>query len=95
MEEQVFLWSINAPLLRNFLISSWILIFITSFRELSTAIFLYVGRTSVITTAIFDYSASGPYQPLFVLGILMMLVVFMASILVYRVFGVRQRLSQY
>ena len=81
MEEQVFLWSINAPPLRNFLISSWILIFITSFRELSTAIF--------------DYSASGPYQPLFVLGILMMLVVFMASILVYRVFGVRQRLSQY
>ncbi len=87
------LWSINAPLLRGFLLSSWLLIFITSFRELSTAIFLYVGGTSVITTAIFDYSASGPYQPLFVLGILMMLVVFAASALVHRLFGVRPRLS--
>jgi iron(III) transport system permease protein len=87
------LWSINAPLLRGFLVSSWLLIFITSFRELSTVIFLYVGQTSVITTAIFDYSASGPYQPLFVLGILMMLVVFVASAVLHRVFGARPRLS--
>ena len=87
------LWSIDAPLLRGFLVSSWLLIFIASFRELSTAIFLYVGSTSVITTAIFDYSASGPYQPLFVLGILMMLVVFIASACVHRVFGAQTRTS--
>lgn len=84
------LWSINAPLLRGFLVSSWLLIFITSFRELSTPIFLYVGQTSVITTAIFDYSASGPYQPLFVLGILMMVVVFIASALMHYLFADRR-----
>ncbi len=87
------LWSINAPLLRGFLLSSWLLIFIASFRELSTAIFLYVGRTAVITTAIYDYSASGPYQPLFVLGIMMMLVVLIASAVMHRLFGARPRLS--
>lgn len=80
---------IVVPLSRGFLLSSWLLIFISAFRELSTAIFLFVGNTAVITTAIFDYSASGPYQPLFVLGILMMLIVLAVSIVIYRIFGMR------
>ncbi len=84
---------ISAPLLRGFILASWVLIFIAAFRELSTAIFLFVGGTSVITTAIFDYSASGPYQPLFVLGILMMLLVFVLSAIVHRLFGAKQKLS--
>jgi iron(III) transport system permease protein len=87
--------NISAPLLRGFILASWLLIFITSFRELSTAIFLFVGETSVITTAIFDYSASGPYQPLFVLGILMMLIVFAMSAAVHRLFGGRSELSSF
>ncbi|MEJ1974945.1 MAG: ABC transporter permease subunit [Acetobacteraceae bacterium] len=81
--------SITAPLLRAALLSSWLLVFISAFRELSTAIFLFVGSTAVITTTIFDYSSSGEYGSLCVLGIVMMLVVFVASLLVYQVFGIR------
>ena len=80
---------ITAPLLRAALLSSWLLVFISAFRELSTAIFLFVGNTAVITTTIFDYSSSGEYGSLCVLGIVMMLVVFTASFLVYQVFGIR------
>jgi iron(III) transport system permease protein len=79
---------ITAPLLRGALLSSWMLVFIASFRELSTAIFLFVGGTAVITTIIYDFSSSGYYESVCVLGIVMMLVVFGASLLVYGLFGV-------
>jgi iron(III) transport system permease protein len=85
---------ITAPLLRGALLSSWMLVFITSFRELSTAIFLFVGSTAVITTIIFDFSSSGYYESVCVLGIMMMLVVFSATLIVYGVFGVRSNRLQ-
>lgn len=80
---------ITAPLLRGALLSSWLLIFISAFRELSTAIFLFVGSTAVITTTIFDYSSSGNYEALCALGIVMMLIIFTVVIVIYRLFGVR------
>jgi iron(III) transport system permease protein len=78
---------ITAPLLRGALLSSWMLVFISSFRELSTAIFLFVGGTAVITTTIYDFSSSGYYESVCVLGIVMMLVVFSATLVVYGLFG--------
>ena len=78
---------ITAPLLRGALLSSWMLVFISSFRELSTVIFLFVGGTAVITTMIYDFSSSGYYESVCVLGIVMMLVVFSATLVVYGLFG--------
>jgi iron(III) transport system permease protein len=78
---------ITAPLLRGALLSSWMLVFISSFRELSTVIFLFVGGTAVITTQIYDFSSSGYYESVCVLGIVMMLVVFSATLAVYGLFG--------
>ncbi len=78
---------ITAPLLRGALLSSWMLVFISSFRELSTVIFLFVGGTAVITTQIYDFSSSGYYESVCVLGIVMMLVVFSATLVVYGLFG--------
>jgi iron(III) transport system permease protein len=78
---------ITAPLLRGALLSSWMLVFISSFRELSTVIFLFVGGTAVITTQIYDFSSSGYYESVCVLGIVMMLVVFGATLFVYSLFG--------
>jgi iron(III) transport system permease protein len=85
---------ITAPLLRGALLSSWMLVFISSFRELSTAIFLFVGGTAVITTMIFDFSSSGYYESVCVLGITMMLVVFSATLVIYGVFGARSNRLQ-
>lgn len=83
------LHDITVPLLRAAVLSSWLLIFISAFRELSTAVFLFVGSTAVITTTIFDYSSAGEYGSLCVLSIVMMLVMFAASFLIYQVFGIR------
>ncbi len=85
---------ITAPLLRGALLSSWMLVFISSFRELSTAIFLFVGGTAVVTTMIFDFSSSGYYESVCVLGITMMLVVFSATLVIYGVFGARSNRLQ-
>ncbi len=85
---------ITAPLLRGALLSSWMLVFISSFRELSTAIFLFVGGTAVITTMIFDFSSSGYYESVCVLGITMMLVIFSATLVIYGVFGARSNRLQ-
>lgn len=85
---------ITAPLLRGALLSSWMLVFITSFRELSTAIFLFVGSTAVITTIIYDFSSSGYYESVCVLSITMMIVVFVATLLVYGTFGARPKRLQ-
>ncbi|MGD9844352.1 MAG: ABC transporter permease [Variibacter sp.] len=83
------LCAITAPLLRGALLSSWLLVFISAFRELSTAIFLFVGRTAVITTTIFDHSDAGNYESVSALGIIMMVIVFTIVIVTYGLFGVR------
>lgn len=79
--------AITVPLLRGALLSSWLLIFISAFRELSTAIFLFVGRTAVITTTIFDHSDAGNYESVSALGIIMMVIIFTVVLVTYRLFG--------
>ncbi|HTK02327.1 MAG TPA: iron ABC transporter permease [Bordetella sp.] len=81
---------ITAPLLGNALLSSWMLIFISAFRELSTAIFLFVGSTAVITTTIFDFSSSGNYEQVCTLGVTMMVIILGVVTLVHQVFGKRR-----
>jgi iron(III) transport system permease protein len=88
------LWAITAPLLRGALLSSWLLIFISAFRELSTAIFLFVGRTAVITTTIFDHSDAGNYESVSALGVIMMVIVFGVVVIAYRLFGAKPNRMQ-
>jgi iron(III) transport system permease protein len=85
---------ITAPLLGNALLSSWMLIFISAFRELSTAIFLFVGSTAVITTTIFDFSSSGNYEQVCTLGVTMMVIILTVVTLVHQVFGKRRNYLQ-
>jgi iron(III) transport system permease protein len=88
------LWQITTPLLRGALLSSWLLVFISAFRELSTAIFLFVGSTAVITTTIFDHSDAGNYESVSALGIIMMVIIFAVVLITYRVFGLKPNRMQ-
>jgi iron(III) transport system permease protein len=75
------------PLLRRTLLMNWLLVFIPSLRELSSAIFLFTPATAVISTLIFDLSDAGNYEPVSTLGILMMVLTFVLVAVAYRFVG--------
>ena len=75
------------PLLRRTLLMNWLLVFIPSLRELSSAIFLFTPATAVMSTLIFDLSDAGNYESVSTLGVLMMLLTFALVSLAYRAFG--------
>lgn len=75
------------PLLRRTLLMNWLLVFIPSLRELSSAIFLFTPATAVMSTLIFDLSDAGNYEPVSTLGVLMMAVTFGLVALAYRTLG--------
>ncbi|MDQ6691675.1 MAG: ABC transporter permease subunit, partial [Candidatus Dormibacteraeota bacterium] len=79
--------AVTLPLLRQGLLSGWLLVFIPALRELSASVFLFTPRTQVITTVIFDFSDAGNYEAVSTMGVLMMLVTFAVVIIAYRFLG--------
>jgi iron(III) transport system permease protein len=78
---------VTIPLLRRSILANWLLVFVPSLRELSSAIFLFTPATAVMSTLIFDLSDAGNFEPVSTLGVLMMLLTFGLVALAYRVFG--------
>jgi iron(III) transport system permease protein len=78
---------VTVPLLRRSILANWLLVFVPSLRELSSAIFLFTPATAVISTLIFDLSDAGNFEPVSALGVIMMLLTFVLVALAYRVFG--------
>jgi len=78
---------ITLPLLRRSILASWLMVFIPSLRELSSAVFLFTPATAVMTTVIFDLSDAGNFEPVSALGIIMMTLTFVLVAVVYRLFG--------
>jgi iron(III) transport system permease protein len=78
---------ITLPLLRRSVLAVWLMAFIPSLRELSSAIFLFTPATAVITTLIFDLSDAGNFEAVSALGIIMMTITFVLIGVAYRVFG--------
>jgi iron(III) transport system permease protein len=78
---------ITFPLLRRAILANWMMTFIPSLRELSSAIFLFTPATAVITTLIFDLSDAGNFEPVSTLGIVMMVLTFSLVAVAYRLFG--------
>ena len=78
---------ITVPLVKRGLISGWILVFILSVRELSCAILLYSNNTQVISTALFQLVTEGSYERLAALGIIMLMIVFIAIGIAYKLLG--------
>ncbi len=62
------------PLLKKTLVGAWVLIFIISTRELSTAIFLSGPETRVVSVLTLDLSEQGRYEPLAAMGLVLLLV---------------------
>ncbi|MEP6610013.1 MAG: iron ABC transporter permease, partial [Burkholderiaceae bacterium] len=67
---------ITAPLIRNGVIATWILVFIGSIRELSATILLFTARTKTISVTMFDLRESNDWGPIAVLSITMLLITF-------------------
>jgi iron(III) transport system permease protein len=78
---------ITIPLLRRSILANWLMVFIPSLRELSSAVFLFTPATAVITNVIFDLSDEGNFEPLSALGIIMMALTFGLVAVAYRLFG--------
>jgi iron(III) transport system permease protein len=78
---------VTLPLLRRGVLAGWLLVFIPALRELSSAVFLFTPRTTVMTTVIFDLSDAGNYEAVSTLGIVMMLITFTIVVLAYRFLG--------
>ena len=75
---------ITAPLIRNGVIATWILIFIGSIRELSATILLFTAKTKTISVTMFDLRESNDWGPIAVLSITMLVITFvMVAIINY------------
>lgn len=78
---------ITLPLLRRSVLATWLMAFIPSLRELSSAVFLFTPATAVMTTLIFDLSDAGNFESVSALGIIMMVLTFALVAVAYRMFG--------
>ncbi len=83
----VTLGRITLPMLRRSIVAGWLVAFIPSLRELSSAVFLFTPATAVITTLIFDLSDAGNFEPVSALGVIMMVLTFALVAVAYRFFG--------
>lgn len=70
------LFDITAPLIRNGVIATWILIFIGSIRELSATILLFTANTKTISVTMFDLRESNDWGPIAVLSLTMLAITF-------------------
>jgi len=67
---------ITGPLIRSGVVSTWILIFIGSIRELSATILLFTARTKTVSVTMFDLRESNDWGPIAVLSITMLAITF-------------------
>ena len=63
---------ITIPLLKLSLVSGWMLVFITSFRELSASILLYSPNSEVIAVTIITLFEEGEFEALAALSIIIL-----------------------
>jgi iron(III) transport system permease protein len=68
----VVMRKVVVPLTKGGLIGSWLLVFIASTRELSTAIFLTGPKTKVMSIVMLDLSEEGNFEVLSALGVLLL-----------------------
>ncbi len=67
---------ITGPLIRSGVVTTWILIFIGSIRELSATILLFTARTKTVSVTMFDLRESNDWGPIAVLSITMLVITF-------------------
>jgi len=75
---------ITAPLIRNGVVATWILIFVGSIRELSATILLFTARTKTVSVTMFDLRESNDWGPISVLSVTMLAITFVLIALITR-----------
>lgn len=65
---------ITAPLIRKSLLGGWLIVFIVSARELSSAVFLVGPKTLTMAVLIYDLSEAGNFEVVAAMGGLMMVI---------------------
>lgn len=86
----VALQRITLPLIRTGVASTFMLVFILSFRELSTAIFLFTSNTRVLSIVIFESWESGSWPRVAAISVIYSLLMLAVTLVARRWFGVRQ-----
>jgi iron(III) transport system permease protein len=61
-----------APLLKKALAGAWLLVFIASTREVSSALFLYGPKTKTMSVLFFDLTEGGNFERLAALGLILL-----------------------
>ena len=75
---------ITAPLIRNGVVATWVLIFVGSIRELSATILLFTARTKTVSVTMFDLRESNDWGPIAVLSVTMLAITFVLVALITR-----------
>lgn len=65
--------AVTIPLLKGSIVAAWLLVFIVSFRELSSSILLYSPNHEVIAVTIFTLFEEGEFEALSALSVLLLL----------------------
>ncbi len=78
---------VTLPLMKNGIGAAWILVFIMSLRELSSAVFLYTAKTQVIAVSILNLQAEGNLEAAAVLGVVLLVTTFGIVGIGYRLLG--------
>lgn len=82
---------ITLPILRPALISSWALVFMPTFRELTISILLYGSRTRTIGVAIYELQEGGEYQLASAFATFVLVIAFVLQYLINRFLFGRER----
>ena len=78
---------ITAPLIRNGLLSGWIVVFANSLRDLSASVLLYTSATTVISTAIMDVYYASAWGAVAALSVILLAINAIAITAGYRIIG--------
>ncbi len=78
---------ITAPLIRNGILSGWIVVFANSLRDLSASVLLYTSATTVISTAIMDVYYASAWGAVAALSVILLGINTLAIAAGYRLFG--------
>jgi len=85
------IWEVLVPLIRTGVISTMLLIFILSMRELSVAIFLFTSRTEVLSISIYNEWEGGRLPPVAAMSLVYIAFLFVLTFVARKFFGVRNQ----
>ena len=79
---------VTMPLLRPAMIAGWVYVFVVSFRELSSVIFLITGRNQVLSTVLWDLFENGSVGVLAAASVLLTILLWSIVVMAMIIFRV-------